>query len=165
MTEREGENYNRNQERVMQRWLFPTFQKQTDAQPLMEQCLHWKTKLPTPFFPYPIVGDKFYCWAWHSMVWTNLLAKWGICPCYVSSQPLAHPQKAMGGDRVGNRKAWVLCKHSSATAETAVCYQHILATDLKHSTMQTALKEVNCISARHSTGTHVLHTPLQCNFL
>lgn len=78
--------------------------------------------------PHPLLSlPQFYCWAWLYMVWSNLWPGGAICPCCVFFQPLAHPQTTLGGDRVGNKKAWVLWKHSSATSGTAVCYQHFFS--------------------------------------
>lgn len=145
----------------MQRWLFPTSQKQTDAQPVVEQCLPWKTKLPTLFFPYPSFVAE------HDVVWYGLTFWPGgaICPYCVSFQPLAHPQTTLGGDRVGKKKPGCCTSTLQQQLKQCCVINTLLATDLKHSTMQTAIKKVNCVSARHSTGTCVLHTPLQCNFL
>lgn len=116
--------------------------------------------------PHPLLSlPQFYCWAWHYMMWTNLLGRWShpslLCllsaSCSFPDDPgreQSRKQKSLGAVQALFSSSW-----NSAVLST------LLATDLKHSTMQNAVKKVNCISARHSTGTHVLHTPLQCNFL
>lgn len=44
-----------------------------------------------------------------------------------------------------------VCKNCSARAKTPMCYQHCLATNVKHTTTWAAVRKVNSILARPST--------------
>lgn len=87
-------------------------------------CLPWKTKLLTPFFPYPSFNAE------RDTIWCRLTSWPGGAPSVLAVSPssiLPIPRQPWERSVVGNKRALVLCKHSSAAAETAVCYQHLFS--------------------------------------
>jgi len=73
--------------------------------------------LPCSFFPLTFVAE-------HNVMWygTSLRSAEIGCPGFVPSQLLAFPQPARWWGSVETEMALALRKHSSATAETSLCY-------------------------------------------
>ena len=75
-----------------------------------------------------------------------------------SSPTSSHPQPSSfwGAGGVGET-ALMLCEHCLAVAKALVCYQHVLATNTKHSTMRTAVGKVDSIPARPNTLDYITY--------
>jgi len=110
-----------------------------------DKCLNHKCPpLPTPFPELLLLSRT-------SRSGISLWSVWGSCPSCVPSQLLAYPERRRSKVGRKTKKAFTLHKHCSATVKTLVCYP-VLAINENRSTTGVAMKKVNSIRARFSTG-------------
>lgn len=74
----------------------------------------------------------------------------------VLAVPHPHPARASP-----ETETLMLYDQCSATTQTLVCYNIILITDSKHSTVQATMEKINSISAKNSMISIPYSTPLQ----
>lgn len=107
--------------------------KQTDAQTVSDQCLPWKTKLPS----FLLLSMTSYGTDHHFVL-------------FRSAAPLSAYSLEWEKEK---QKALMLCKHCSATAKTLPCYQHHCVLKFKAWHLWVAIKKVNSTLANSCNTT------------
>lgn len=118
-----------------QRFLFSAYswKKKSDS-------LYWTCVLPHHHYPPPPLSPRFIA---DYVVIRYGISLWSVLVNYIPSQSLAQPQPTHLGSQVRNREGVDTMK--ALVAKALTCYQHCLSTNLKHSTIQTAVKKANSI--------------------
>ena len=113
---------------------------------------HRKHKCPSP----RLLSLTFDCWAWHCMVWNNPLGQFGSAVLAMSPPNLPHTLILLAFVGWGSEQQPWCC--SSAAQPKYWCFINtFLDTNAKHITVWAAMRKVNSIPARPSTGCFFSH--------